>query len=161
MKPEIKIKKLVSQRFVVDVEDMERPLILLPQDFPSPEFKHKPRGGEVADDLMRVFTAPLPAEVAALFQPALLAQFDGPTDESPQREAEIDRIYGLLHELPDSNGPDVLRSREQFTARLRDLQRREADAIDARFTENCELQPGEGYAALAIGDWLLAEYDED
>jgi len=78
--------------------------------------------------------------------------------KQPRREAEIDRLYQRLHECSDSVEPSVVEEHERLQKQLRRLQEQEADAMESRFVEQCALPPGQGYAALALGESLIAEY---
>ena len=83
--------------------------------------------------------------------------------EDEERTAEIDRLYAQLGELmtqAQSGGGDGLdeQIREQFR-RLRQLQREEADALEARSQERRRLRPGEGWQALERARRIIGDED--
>ncbi len=83
--------------------------------------------------------------------------------EDEGRTAEIDRLYTRIGELmaeAQSGGGDGLdeQIRERF-CRLRQLQKEEADALEARFQERRQLQPGEGWQALERARQIIRDED--
>ncbi len=87
----------------------------------------------------------------------------GSIEDEGERTAEIDRLYAQLGELMaqiQNGGGNGLEEqiREQFR-RLRQLQKEEADALEARFQEQSQLQPGEGRTALERARQIIRDQE--
>ncbi len=83
--------------------------------------------------------------------------------EDEERTAEIDRLYAQIGELmtqaqaAGGNGHDE-QVRERFR-RLRQLQKEEAEALEARLQERRQLRPGEGWEALERARQIIRNED--